>query len=393
MSTDLPLHGVPRPLRDSTTLRVFTPDGPHPVEELPEPIAALGRGRWRRIFVGLLALWLFLVAIAVMKEGAQPLGDLLGGSTLTDSVPSTLGFGWLGAMLVMSGSPVAVASLTLLSGDVISVEQSLSMLTGSRLGAAFVVLTVSFLYAIRSSAPREQRRASASIGIYCLVLTAIVYVPALAFALPLLSSGRLDSIELLAPGVVLDIVDKVIAPAVDVFVAIVPETPGLLFLAGLLLLLLSVRLVDLALPDADDAAHMEEHTDWRSKKWRMFALGSLVALVTMSVSVALTVLVPAVSKGYFRRRQVMPYIMGANITTLGDTLLVALLLDNQDAVHVVLAELITITVITLLLLTFAYGFLQVQVTRFADWILDARPRIFGFIAFLFVVPMLLIFVL
>jgi Na+/phosphate symporter len=391
MSTDLPLHGALRPLRESASLRVFTPDGPHHTEELPEPIAAIGRGRWRRIFVGLLALWLFLIALAVMKEGAQPLGELLGGSTLTDSIPSTLGFGWLGAMLVMSGSPVAVASLTMLSGDVITIQQSLSMLTGSRLGAAFVVLTVSFLYAIRSNAAREQRRASVSIGVYCLVLTAIVYVPALSITLPLLGSGALDPIELTAPGPVLDIVDALVGPAVDLFVAVVPDTPGLLFLAGLLLLLASVRLVDLALPDADDAAHMEEHTDWRSKKWRMFALGSLVALVTMSVSVALTVLVPAVSKGYFRRRQVMPYIMGANITTLGDTLLVALLLENQDAVHVVLAELFAITLITLFLLTFFYGPLQVYVTRFTDWVLDSRPRLVSFVSMLFVVPLVLIF--
>lgn len=151
-----------------------------------------------------------------------------------------------------------------------------------------------------------------------------------------------------------------------------------------------MRLVDLALPEAADAAHLEDHTDWRSRKWRMFAVGSLVALVTMSVSVALTVLVPAVAKGYFRRRQVMPYIMGANITTLGDTLLTAFLVGRIDAVHVVLAELMTITVITVVLLAFFYPLLQVQVTRFTDWVLDSRPRMVAFIATLFVVPLALI---
>lgn len=371
-------------------LRVYTPSGPPPVDLTPAPIRKIRDGRGRRILVGVIALWMFLVAIAVMKEGAAPLGDLLRGSILTDSIPSTLGFGWLGAMLVMSGSPVAVAALTMLGGDAVTAAQALAMLTGSRLGASFVVLTVAFLYAMRSEPAGGRRRASVSIGIYCLVLTAIVYLPALAIALPLLRSGALDPIDIAAPGAVLDIVDMVIGPAVDLVVSIVPTTPGLLFLAGLVVLLLSVRLVDLALPEAADAAHLEEHTDWRSRKWRMFAVGSLVALVTMSVSVALTVLVPAVAKGYFRRRQVMPYIMGANITTLGDTLLTAFLVGRLDAIHVVLAELFTITVITVLLLAFFYPTLQVQVTKFTDWILDSRPRLITFIATLFVVPLLLI---
>jgi sodium-dependent phosphate cotransporter len=88
----------------------------------------------------------------------------------------------------------------------------------------------------------------------------------------------------------------------------------------------------------------------------------------------------------------MPYIMGANITTLGDTLLVALLLENQVAVHVVLAELFTITLITLLLLGLLYRPLQERITQITDWILDERRRLAGFVAILFITPILLILV-
>jgi hypothetical protein len=376
--------------RANAHLRVYSPAGAA-TESAPKaarrPFGRLGRG-----LIAGFSLWLFLAAIAVMKDGAAPLGELLQGSTLTDGVASTLGFGWLGAMLVMSGSPVAVAALTMFGGGAIEADQALTMLTGSRLGAAFVVLTVSFLYAVRGNAPREQRRASVSIGIYALVLTAIVYLPALVFALPLLRGGAFDGFNFAAPGSVLNLVKFVIGPIVEAVETVVPATGGMLFVAGLAMLLVSVRLVDLALPEAADAAHLEEHTDWRSRKWTMFAVGSLVALVTMSVSVALTVLVPAVAKGYFRRRQVMPYIMGANITTLGDTLLTAFLVGDPVAVHVVLAELICITVVTLLLLGFCYGWLQDRVTRFTDWILDARPRLVGFVGVLFVVPLSLIFI-
>jgi sodium-dependent phosphate cotransporter len=152
----------------------------------------------------------------------------------------------------------------------------------------------------------------------------------------------------------------------------------------------SVRLVDLALPEAADAAHLEEHTDWRSRKWTMFAVGSLVALVTMSVSVALTLLVPAMVKGYIGRRHVVPYILGANITTLGDTLLVALLLGAPGAPQVVLAELIGVSLITLVLMLFFYHPLQ----RFTLWLaehLAANPRLLiAVLAVLSIIPIVLI---
>ena len=58
------------------------------------------------------------------------------------------------------------------------------------------------------------------------------------------------------------------------------------------------------------------------------------------MSVALTVLVPLASKGYVKREEAIPYIMGANITTLADTLVAAMLLGNPVAVQIVLAEAI-----------------------------------------------------
>jgi hypothetical protein len=82
--------------------------------------------------------------------------------------------------------------------------------------------------------------------------------------------------------------------------------------------------------------------------------------------------------------------MGANITTLGDTLLTAFLVGKPEAVHVVLAELCTITVVTILLLSTSYTQLQEGVTRFTDWVLDSRGRLAGFVGVMFLVPLSLI---
>ena len=86
-----------------------------------------------------------------MKAGAQALVPTLEGSIFTDNAWSTLGLGWLGACIVLSGSPVAASALTLLDGGAIDQLQAFTMLTGSRLGAAFVVLVVGAIYAARAA--------------------------------------------------------------------------------------------------------------------------------------------------------------------------------------------------------------------------------------------------
>ena len=60
------------------------------------------------------------------------------------------------------------------------------MLTGSRLGASFVVLVVGAIYAMRRNAGR---RAPLSIGIYSLTITAVAYLPGAALGWWLLDRG------------------------------------------------------------------------------------------------------------------------------------------------------------------------------------------------------------
>ena len=76
------------------------------------------------------------------------------------------------------------------------------------------------------------------------------------------------------------------------------------------------------------------------RSWIMFALGAMVTLITLSVSVSLSILVPLNHRGYVRRENAVPYIMGAGITTFVDTLLAAALLSNPAAFAVVVAQMV-----------------------------------------------------
>lgn len=342
-----------------------------------------GRAAWWALRF-LLALFLFIGALQVMKEGAAGL-SILSHDGLAKNAGATLGLGWIGALFVLSGSPIAASALTLVKADTITENEGFTMLTGSRLGAAFVVLLVAVVAALRSS--EGKRMAPVSTAVMALSTTALIYIPGAALGFLLLQWGPFHSLDLQFPAQFGDLIDIVYG---DLLALIEDWAPPLLFLGGLALLLTSFKLIDSVAPDLSDEAIESSRLSWLRRKWPMFALGCLVALVSMSVSVALTVLVPLVAKGYAKREDIVPYIMGANITTLGDTMLAAFLLHSAAAVRIVLAEVIGTTVISVLLLAFFYPQVRRGIWRFQRQMVKSKTRLAIFTGALFAIPLAIV---
>jgi Na+/phosphate symporter len=126
------------------------------------------------------------------------------------------------------------------------------------------------------------------------------------------------------------------------------------------------------------------------QKYAMFAFGSLVTLITLSVSLSVTILVPLALKGYVRRDRVIPYVMGANVATWVDTMFAALLLDSPRAFTIVFTEMVAGGLLSVLVL----GFLYEPYTRAILWaahqVSTSRRGMAAFIAFFFAVPALLL---
>ena len=84
-----------------------------------------------------------------MKEGAKGLAPLVRNNFHVDNPANSLGFGWLFAYVVMSGSPVAASALTFFDAGALDKLGTFAMITGSRLGASFIVLFIGFIYVLR----------------------------------------------------------------------------------------------------------------------------------------------------------------------------------------------------------------------------------------------------
>jgi solute carrier family 34 (sodium-dependent phosphate cotransporter) len=387
MGTDdtLPGDGVPsdvwelehgRPVPGATRV-TYAPS------EVPE-----ARNRWRvagtKALSGAVAIFLFILAIQLMKSGAKALAPNLKGTFPVDNAVSTLGLGWIGAYLVLSGSPVAAVALSLFAASALSELQTFTMLTGSRLGASFIVLLVGFLYSLKS----KNRRESTGMGVLALSLTAVVYVPGMLIGYGILKSGLISGVHWTASENVQGAIERIWGPLLDVAKNNLPGWS--LFPLGLAVILISFKLLDRVLPQIEGDRAARDKSQWLRKPWPMFALGSLVALLTLSVSVAITVLVPLAAKGYVDRREAMPYIMGANITTLADTLVAAMILGRAEGVQIVLAEAIAVSFVTIIYLLFFYGPLQRAIMALDEWVVARPRRLVSFVIAVFLLPSILL---
>jgi hypothetical protein len=325
------------------------------------------RSRWdiaTKLLLFVPAMFMFILAVQLMKEGAAAVGPQIEGQFPFANGISTLGAGWLGAYFVLSGSPVAATAISLFGAGTLTKLQAFTMLSGSRLGASFIVLLTGFLYATKQAkaqiasgmsngsngSTNGGRSASIGIGIQAMTMTAIVYLPGMLIGYAIIRAGWLDGFDLHASGKLDAVLGKLWGPIVDFTAARVPGWS--LFLIGLGAILVSFNLIDRVLPQVSSDATASKRAAWLKHPWTMFFLGCIVATLTLSVSVALTVLVPLAAKGLVKREEALPYIMGANITTLADTLVVAMLQPTPDAAQVVLAEAIGVTIVSLFILAF-----------------------------------------
>jgi solute carrier family 34 (sodium-dependent phosphate cotransporter) len=337
----------------------------------------------RKILLFLPAMYLFILAVQIMKTGAAAIGpDIQGQFPFANGI-STLGFGWLGAYFVLSGSPVAATAISLFGAGTLTKLQTFTMLSGSRLGASFIVLLTGFLYAARNRHD-PNRGEPIGMGIQAMTMTALVYLPGMMIGYGIIRSGLLDGVNLHASGELEAALSVVWGPLVDAIEGVVPS--ALLFLVGLLVILASFRLLDHVLPQVTSGTTAAKRAAWMRRPWTMFALGCIVATLTLSVSVALTVLIPLAVKGYVRRDEALPYIMGANITTLADTLVVAMLQRDPVAAQIVLAEAIGVTIVSLAILAFWYQPVKRGVIRLDDYFVGSTRRIAVFVGILFLLP-------
>lgn len=349
---------------------------------------SVGRTRFLRIAERglwlLLSLYLFLLALSLIKCGAKDLILFFRPEGIT-SASSALGTGWLLACVALSGSPIAGIALGLLESGELNALGTFAMVTGSRLGASFVVLLVGFIYDLRA----QERRGGVYVGALALITTATIYVPAFAVGYGILKAGLLEGMRFGPATDLHSLLDYLqIQHCVDYSGRFLK--PWVQSLAGMGLMIGAFKLFDGFLPVVDPTGgKLAKFATTIYRPWITFVFGMMVTCITLSVSVSLTVLVPLTARGIVRRENMIPYIMGANITTFVDTLFLSLFLKNTSGFTVVLCEMLVVTLISVPILFLFYRPYERLVDTLARKVTQSRWRLTFFVLGIFLIPLLL----
>lgn len=353
------------------------------------PVARRVLDIFRRILLGLSGIFFFILGIQLMKNVAGLVGPLLQTvlGRFTDTAWHALAFGWLSAYAVLSGSPVAAMALSFYATGYLTAETTFFMIMGSRLGAAFIVLVIGAV-AVARGKPREKALA---MGVLSFLVTYSIYIPAILFGWILIRLGAHTWIEIPTPSILLDYINRYFNPIVAWIVDRFRDVPILAFLIAAVAIYAGLALFDKAFGQRE----VQELKSPRMHRYLKhpavaFAVGALVTLASTSVSLSFGLLVPLYLNGYIDRREIVPYMMGANITTFIDTLIAAFLYGGGIAANIVFIEMASVTLFSIVALS-GYGRYSRAIDRAYTWIFHRNWALAGFIILLFAVPLTLLF--
>jgi sodium-dependent phosphate cotransporter len=350
------------------------------------------KGVLKRIHVGrvclfMCSIFLFIFAISLMKDGARVVSPFIREELSINHPLNSLGFGWIFAYLVMSGSPIAAAGLAFFDAGAIDQYSAFTMINGSRLGASFIVLFIGFIYVLRG----RDRATSLSMGLLSLSVTGITHIIGLPVGYGFLRYQVFSELQLRSGGQLLSFIDRFYDPIVTFILGIFPQ--WVLFFLGFGIIVLSFALFDRCLPKMElKESQVGQMSRLVYRPGVMFIIGAFLTLISMSVSVSLGILVPLSERGFIRRENVIPYIMGANITTFIDTLFAAVLLNNPAAFTVVLVEMISISLVSMIILLLLYRRFEHRMLNFVAWVTKDTRNVMLFMFSILLVPVILMFI-
>lgn len=342
----------------------------------------------KRVLLATGSILLFVFGLQLLGDSTQALAETLRGIVrmLVTGDVSSLGAGWLLAYLVLNGATSAAIGIAFLESGIIDTLNAFMFISGSRLGATFIVIFIGILEYLQGK--NDDLRDSCSIGLLQFLTTYAVYIPAIILGYISLQLFDLSFLRVQAPPAFNYGLDLVFGPFTSALSGLL--SPPLLFLASVGILVGSLRLFDRSFKGIGEEKFRSRYVRFRlTNKWAAFAAGSLITLVTTSVALSVGIIVPLYNRGYFKRREIIPYLMGANLTTMISSIMAAAVIESARAMQVSLVLSAAVLLVTVAALIF-YSHVYRGIQKAFNTLMLNNTYLYTFTAMLVLVPLILI---
>ncbi|WP_435358246.1 sodium:phosphate symporter [Haloarchaeobius sp. DFWS5] len=346
--------------------------------------------RSRRVQTALLvvvAAGCFLLGVRLLGSASTTLAPTLG-PLLRRAIrgpASALGVGWVLTYGALNGSVVAAVAVTLNDSGLLPSSELFAAIVGSRFGASAVVILLGLAEYVQERS--FSLRDATSLGVLSAVVTFAVYGPVALVGLAGFATG--DPTAPISRGV-----PQFVAMERDPSATLVAEIvdavgPVVGFALAIGLVLGSFRLFDRILAAADTDRFRDRVGPLLGRPALSALVGFGVTFVTTSVAFSVGVLVPLYNRGFFERDELVPYLLGASVGTLGDTLLVAVVLGSPVGIATVVLAMLASGLVSIAALATGGRFTR-SVCRLETAIRVEKRNYVAFVLFLLAAPTVLV---
>lgn len=343
-----------------------------------------------RLLLAFCSILLFVFGLQLLGESTQALAETLKGvvQIFVTNDFSALGAGWLLAYLVLNGATSGAIGIAFFESGLITPEMVYMFISGSRLGATFIVVFIGLLEYFQGKS--DDIRDACSIGVLQFLTTYVVYIPAVAIGYLALKMLDLSFLEVQAPAAFNYGLDLIFGPFTSFLSNILPSS--LLFLLSIAVLLVSLKIFDRSFKGIGEDKFRSKYLRFQmSSKWVSFGIGALITLLSTSVALSVGIIVPMYNKGYFKRKEIIPYLMGANLTTMISNIMAAAVIGSEVAMKAALILTATIFLVTFVVLFFYQKIYALIQKIFNSLMLEDRYLI-AFTASLLLMPVILLLI-
>ncbi len=342
------------------------------------------RKNYQRLFYVAIAILILIFSLELLKSSAGAVApDLEELLVFVDNSRGALGFGWLMSYVVMSGYPVTVLSISFLDAGVFNELFTFLMINGSRLGASLIVILIGVVSSLKGG--EKDIVEGSSIGFLTLIVTYSIQIPAIFLGLVLLQWSAIDFTPNLGFLVVLsNLYDPMVSPILN-YIGPLVGVP-----LSLAILYFSLTVFEKAFKGVQIESFKSSWINFLMEKTHYsFLLGAAITLLSQTVALSIGIVVPLYMKGFVQRKNLVPYIMGACITTFGGTLAAAFILRSQVGINISLIVILSTFLISGFFLI-VYRYYHKAILATTNFFLKKNERLV-FLAFLmFIVPFLLL---
>ncbi|QGA80519.1 hypothetical protein [Candidatus Nanohalobium constans] len=304
-----------------------------------------------RLLLAAGSILFFVFGLQLLGESTQAVAETLKGvvGTLVTGDLSALGAGWLLAYTVLNGATSGAIGIAFFESGLIDPSMVYMFISGSRLGATFIVIFIGLLEYFQGKS--DDIRDSCSIGLLQFLTTYTVYIPAILIGYLALENFDLSFLEVQAPSAFNYGLDMLFGPFTSILSRNLPST--ILFPISIGVLLLSLKAFDQSFKGIGEDKFRSKYLRFQmSSKWISFGIGAVITLLSTSVALSVGIIVPMYNNGYFKRKEIIPYLMGANLTTMISNIMAAAVISSEVAMKMALILTGSIFVVTCVVLFF-----------------------------------------